>query len=51
MVTSVADPDDFLPDPDPDLHKFSANFFWEIFSVEICSKSTFMNQKEKLQRS
>jgi hypothetical protein len=28
--SSVADPDDFRPDPDPDLNKFSAKFLLKI---------------------
>jgi hypothetical protein len=33
--SSVADMDDFWPDPDPNLNKFSVNFLLEIF---LCSK-------------
>jgi hypothetical protein len=31
LKPSVADPDDFGPDPDPALNKFSAKFFLDIF--------------------
>jgi hypothetical protein len=50
---SVADPDNYLPvpdpafknDPDPGQNKFSAKFFLDIFMAEMCSKSIFMSQK------
>jgi hypothetical protein len=31
VATSVADPDDFWPDPDPDQYWFSAKFLLKIF--------------------
>jgi hypothetical protein len=36
----VADPDEFLldPDPDPDLNKFLAKLVLDIFFTKICSK-------------
>jgi hypothetical protein len=37
LQNSVADPDDFQPDPDPDLNKFWAKF--------LAINSIFMNQK------
>jgi hypothetical protein len=44
LCISVADSDDFLPDPDPGL-VCSGNFFGL-----ICSKLIIMNQKAKEQR-
>jgi hypothetical protein len=46
-AVSVADPDDFWLDPDPDPNKFSANFFLDFFFMKICLKSIFMKQKVK----
>jgi hypothetical protein len=38
LAISVADPDDFRPDPVPDQNIFSDKFLLEIFLSEICSK-------------
>jgi hypothetical protein len=51
-TASVADPDDFLPDPDsgPDPNKTSDKFPQEIFCPKYALKSIFMNQKVKQKR-
>jgi hypothetical protein len=41
----VADPDDFLPDPDSDLNKFSDKFLLDMFLPKICSKKYIYEPK------
>jgi hypothetical protein len=61
MAISVADPDDFWPDPDPfrkrpdldpdpDLNKFSDKFLLEFVLRKYALKSIFLTQKVKKQR-